>query len=206
MIGFHDEIDALATELASRCTATGTRYGAAVAARHRRVESTANVGDREHRADVDAIRWSIGVFDDLDAPFERARSLTALAQVTDDGELAREAADEFDRLGTNAWANRARAAVRGSNQRSSVVGLARRAHSKRTEQSVGLSALTSAELRVSEAVARGLTNRDIAVELFISPKTVEYHLRNIFRKLNIARRAELVARFHTAHLTEHVGR
>jgi LuxR family maltose regulon positive regulatory protein len=40
-------------------------------------------------------------------------------------------------------------------------------------------------------VAAGATNREVSAELFVSPKTVEYHLTRIFRKLSIARRSEL---------------
>ena len=54
--------------------------------------------------------------------------------------------------------------------------------------------LTPHELRVAQLVAQGLTNREAAAALFVSAKTVEHHLRNVFRKLGIRRRAEL-ARF-----------
>jgi DNA-binding NarL/FixJ family response regulator len=51
--------------------------------------------------------------------------------------------------------------------------------------------LTPHELRVAQLVAQGLTNREAAAALFVSAKTVEHHLRNVFRKLGIKRRAEL---------------
>jgi DNA-binding CsgD family transcriptional regulator len=51
--------------------------------------------------------------------------------------------------------------------------------------------LTPAERRVAELASAGKTNRDIAQELFITPKTVEYHLRYAYRKLGIQRRTEL---------------
>jgi len=51
--------------------------------------------------------------------------------------------------------------------------------------------LTPHELRVAQLVAQGLTNRETAAALFVSAKTVEHHLRNVFRKLGIRRRAEL---------------
>ena len=53
--------------------------------------------------------------------------------------------------------------------------------------------LTPQELRVAEAVRRGGTNRQIAAELFLSPKTVEFHLRQIYAKLGVHSRAQLVA-------------
>ena len=51
--------------------------------------------------------------------------------------------------------------------------------------------LTAQEVRVAEAVARGLTNREVAAELFLSPKTISFHLGHIYRKLAIHSRAEL---------------
>jgi DNA-binding CsgD family transcriptional regulator len=53
------------------------------------------------------------------------------------------------------------------------------------------SRLTESERSVAERVATGLTNRETAAELFISPHTVDYHLRQIFRKLDIDSRVEL---------------
>jgi DNA-binding NarL/FixJ family response regulator len=46
---------------------------------------------------------------------------------------------------------------------------------------------------VAEAVQRGASNRDIAAGLFLSPKTVEFHLRQIYRKLDVHSRTQLVA-------------
>ena len=55
--------------------------------------------------------------------------------------------------------------------------------------------LTPAEQRVAQLVAEGLTNREVASSLFLSQKTVEFHLRNVFRKLGVRSRAELARRF-----------
>jgi DNA-binding CsgD family transcriptional regulator len=55
----------------------------------------------------------------------------------------------------------------------------------------GADALTPSELRVSELAERGLTNREIAQALFISTKTVEFHLRNAYLKLRIRSRRDL---------------
>jgi transcriptional regulator of acetoin/glycerol metabolism/DNA-binding CsgD family transcriptional regulator len=53
------------------------------------------------------------------------------------------------------------------------------------------SRLTASERKVAEHVAAGLTNRETAAELFISPHTVDYHLRQIYRKLGIQSRVDL---------------
>ena len=60
-----------------------------------------------------------------------------------------------------------------------------------TESPAALLGLSRAELAVARLVAKGLTNREAAVELFVSVKTVEYHLRNCFIKLDIRSRREL---------------
>ena len=50
--------------------------------------------------------------------------------------------------------------------------------------------LTSSELRVLKAMAVGLSNKEIAKELWLSEQTVKFHLRNIYRKLDVANRTE----------------
>ena len=53
--------------------------------------------------------------------------------------------------------------------------------------------LTEHELRVAVAVAQGASNREVAANLFVSPKTVDFHLRQIYRKLGISSRTKLAA-------------
>jgi ATP/maltotriose-dependent transcriptional regulator MalT len=85
----------------------------------------------------------------------------------------REALATFEDLGTPLWAERARAELN-------------RASGTRTQAE-----LTASEQRVAELAATGMSNRDMAAALFISPKTVEANLSRIYRKLNIHSRAEL---------------
>ena len=63
----------------------------------------------------------------------------------------------------------------------------------RTTALDGVESLTERELRVATLAADGQTNRDIAQALYVTPKTVEVHLTNAYRKLNIASRRELPA-------------
>ena len=61
------------------------------------------------------------------------------------------------------------------------------------ERETPLGNLTKAERAVAELVAEGLTTRQIAEQLFVSPRTVDAHLAHIFRKLEIPSRARLAA-------------
>jgi len=55
----------------------------------------------------------------------------------------------------------------------------------------GVDALTPTERRVADLVARGLSNREAAQGLFVTVRTVEFHLGAVFRKLGIASRTEI---------------
>ena len=63
----------------------------------------------------------------------------------------------------------------------------------RTAALTGVGALTASERRVATLAAGGQTNREIAQALFVTPKTVEVHLSNAYRKLDIRSRRELPA-------------
>ena len=58
----------------------------------------------------------------------------------------------------------------------------------------GSAALTETETQVAELVAAGKSNREIAAEIYMSPKTVEAHLSRIYRRLALRSRTELAAR------------
>jgi DNA-binding CsgD family transcriptional regulator len=92
----------------------------------------------------------------------------------------RAAIDTFRRLGAVPWAERAEAELRATGE------TARKRHASAVDQ------LTPQEFQIAGLVTDGLTNRDIAAQLFLSPRTVDYHLHKVFTKLGIASRTELV--------------
>lgn len=116
-------------------------------------------------------------------PLDRARCLLVAGVMHRRARRKREAAqalsaaaDEFTALGAAAFARRAHAELARTGSRSAPA----------TE-------LTPTEKRVARLAGHGRTNREIADALFISPKTVEANLARVYRKLGIARRAELGA-------------
>jgi ATP/maltotriose-dependent transcriptional regulator MalT len=92
----------------------------------------------------------------------------------------REAFEGFERLGAAPWAERARRELRATGE------------TARKRDVSPLAELTPQELQVARLVRDGATNRAVAAQLFVSPKTVEYHLRKVFAKLGIASRTELI--------------
>jgi DNA-binding CsgD family transcriptional regulator len=117
----------------------------------------------------------------LPIPFERARTQIVLGQIQRRRRRKKaaavqltEAAETFAGLGMPLWAARARAEL----DRVSV-------------SPAGGSQLTPSERRVADLAATGMTNREVAGVLFISPKTVEANLARVYHKLGIHSRAEL---------------
>ena len=84
-----------------------------------------------------------------------------------------------------------RGGARALSERARTELIATGARPRRELLLEGPGSLTPSERRIAELAARELSNRDIARQLFVTPKTVEYHLRNAYRKLGIERRGEL---------------
>jgi DNA-binding CsgD family transcriptional regulator len=95
-------------------------------------------------------------------------------------EELRLAIDEFRRLGASPWVTRAQAELRASGETARP-----RRDLSRVEE------LTPHELQVALIVADGASNREAAAALFLSPKTIEFHLAHIYRKLDVRSRTQL---------------
>ncbi|HET6550552.1 MAG TPA: AAA family ATPase [Solirubrobacter sp.] len=101
-------------------------------------------------------------------------------------EQLRAALATFERLDAQPWADRARAELAASGE------TARRRDPSTVDE------LTPQELQIALLLASGKTTREAAAALFLSPKTIEYHLRNAYRKLGVNSRAELADRLRGA--------
>ncbi|MGA8720719.1 MAG: AAA family ATPase [Solirubrobacteraceae bacterium] len=120
------------------------------------------------------------------SPFDRARTellygewLRRQHRRVDARRHLRTALELFEQLGVSPWEARARSELRASGE------TARKRDPSTRDQ------LTPQELQISRLVAAGRTNPEVAAQLFLSPRTIDYHLRKVFAKLEIASRADL---------------
>jgi DNA-binding CsgD family transcriptional regulator len=119
-------------------------------------------------------------------PFELARTELTLGErlrrakrPADARVPLRAALETFERLGAAPWAEHAGVELAASGER------------ERRRRPSGLELLTPQELQIALLVAEGATNREAATALFLSPKTVEYHLGKTYEKLGVRSRTEL---------------
>ena len=96
--------------------------------------------------------------------------------------MLHEALARFEALGADLWAEQARAELRATGE------------TPAPSPGGSLLRLTPQELQVALIVAGGATNKEAGAALFISPKTVEFHLGHVYGKLGVRSRTELVPR------------
>jgi DNA-binding CsgD family transcriptional regulator/exonuclease VII small subunit len=181
LLGQLDEVEAIVAEL-DRLAATLERpWVLVMACRGRALLNAA-------RGDLDAanreLEQALVHHERLEEPFERARTLLILGTVHRRDRKKRAARDAleaavavFDPLGATLWSARARTELER------IGGRAAAAHE-----------LTPTEQQVADLIASGLSYRETADALFISPKTVQWNLSKIYRKLGIRSRSELPVR------------
>jgi DNA-binding CsgD family transcriptional regulator len=100
-----------------------------------------------------------------------------------------EALERYEQAGAHAWAGRVRAALR-------EVGVRPGTRGSRNRPAHGWESLTATERTVSMLVAEGLTNGAVARRLYVSPHTVNTHLRHVYAKLGVSNRVELARVVH----------
>ena len=166
------------------------QWSAAAAARCRAVLFSAR-GQLD--AALSAAQQAVDLFDGSPMPFERARALLVLGQVhrrRKEKRLALAALTAalslFDAAQTPVWSERTRAEIGRIPQRRTQPSAADTLSDPR---------LTPTEATIAQLVAEGLTNREIAGRMFLSPKTVEVNLTRIYRKLGVRSRAGLAREF-----------
>lgn len=103
--------------------------------------------------------------------------------------LLAEALERYEQAGADAWARRVRMQLRALGMRPAPRG-------SRDRPAHGWDSLTATELAVSRLVAEGLTNGEVARRLYMSPHTVNTHLRHVFAKLDVPNRVALAAVVH----------
>jgi DNA-binding CsgD family transcriptional regulator len=175
--GRRADAERISGELEHRASLAGTPLSLALAARCRGLVAE----DRFETHFAQALQQH----DLAEAPFEMARTLLVYGsrlhrarRRVDGRERLRAALETFDALGASPWSELARAELRaaGAVRRDPVADPDR---------------LSPQEVRVAREVAEGATNKEVAARLFLSPKTIDFHLGRVYRKLDIHSRAEL---------------
>src|SRR5436190_7684018 len=185
-LGRSEEANVALAELRELRPTISVAMGATPAALEARAEGVLAGGQRDYGAAIAALERSRHLIEELPAPwpYELARTLLALGRAQ---RRARRKAHAratleralaiFDELGSKLWAEQARREPDQIGGRPSQTG-----------------ALTETEARVAASVAAGRSNAQAARELFMSPKTVEWNLSKIYKKLHVRSRAELAAK------------
>jgi DNA-binding CsgD family transcriptional regulator/tetratricopeptide (TPR) repeat protein len=159
--------------------ATGSRWAAAAAARCRGL-----LADEDGYETI--LLRALELHGDHE-PFERARTELCLGRRRRHARhrsaarvVLHQALSTFETLGAEPWAEQARVELRATGE------------TPAPSPGGSLMTLTPQELQVALVVAGGATNREVGASLFISPKTVEFHLGHVYGKLGVRSRTELV--------------
>ena len=181
-LGRTDEAEPVVAALERQAEATQISWTVSAARRCRALVTEDD--DAATGAFDDALR-----LDDGTSAFERARTELCFGEHLRRHGHRRDsrihlgaALEAFEARGALPWAERARSELRAS-------GLTLRRREPAVQEQ-----MTQQELQIARLVADGKTNRDVAAALFLSPKTIEFHLTHIYRKLDIHSRSELVRR------------
>ena len=176
--GRPDEAAAALERLTEQTRASGTDWGLGIEARCRALLD----GDESlYRESVERLARSRAVLELARSRLLYGEWLRRENRRTDAREVLRAAHDSLSQMGAAAFAERARRELLATGE------TARRLTPDTRD------ALTPQEIQVARLARDGHTNPEIGAQLFISPRTVEYHLRKVFRKLDVSTRKQLRA-------------
>jgi DNA-binding CsgD family transcriptional regulator len=168
--------------LAQSTGASRTDWGRAVEARCRALVSHDEVAETLYREAIERLLPTVLRLDLARTQLVYGEWLRRERRHLDAREQLRAADELFSEFGMEGFAERACVELRATGEHV-------RKRSVETQND-----LTAQEEQISELVARGATNQEIAAQLFISPRTVEYHLYKVFRKLGVKSRTQLTRR------------
>jgi DNA-binding CsgD family transcriptional regulator len=164
---------------------TTTQWPRAVAARGRGLLAPEGEFDAHFERALDLVARA-------EQPFERARTellygerLRRAGRIGEATDRLRSAAARFEQLGARPWGDRARRELSGGTV------------AARPAEAAETFSLTAQEWRVALLVAQGMTNREAGAALFVSPKTVEHMLTQIYKKVGVRSRTQLAKRVAT---------
>ncbi|MGX1541370.1 LuxR C-terminal-related transcriptional regulator [Streptomyces adustus] len=150
------------------------------------------VANDEHSEDL--FTAALARHEKVDSPYEHARTHLAYGmwlrrrrRFVEARAQLRGAVMGFDQCGADVWTKQADAELRAAGETPTAVPTARSGTGP-------LAQLTPQQQRIAHSVAQGATNREVARQLSISTRTVEYHLRNIFTHLGVRSRVALTRR------------
>jgi DNA-binding CsgD family transcriptional regulator len=178
--GRRDLAERALRRLGDRATATGTPLALGLLARSQALLAAAPAEAQQHYEE------GLALFGRTGAAPQLARThllygewLRRQRRRREARDQLRAALDSFEAMALVCFAERARVELRATGE-----------HVRKREVGI-LEQLTPQEAQIAALASQGEANREIAAQLFVSPSTVEYHLRKVFRKYGVTSRAQL---------------
>jgi DNA-binding NarL/FixJ family response regulator len=166
-------------QIDERASVSGTKIAQGIAARCRALASKDSDADDLYRQAIDHLTVTSCALDLARSHLVYGEWLRRENRRVDAREQLRAAYEQLCDIGADGFAERARTELEATGE-----------HARRRDVST-VNDLTPQERQVATLAGQGLTNKEIAGQLYISARTVDYHLRKVYRKLNLDSRREL---------------